>query len=65
MSINVIAIVPSDSNPSKFYEIRKGADNNTYCTCPAWKFQKVTPAKRTCKHLKRLAANMSQHANRE
>lgn len=57
MSFNatVIATVPSHSNPAKSYNIRMGKDGNVYCTCPAWKFQKVHPKARTCKHLKAFA----------
>lgn len=49
--IEVLEVVPSSSNPHKSYEIRRGHDHNVYCTCPAWKFQRVPAASRTCKHL--------------
>jgi hypothetical protein len=58
----VLATVPSSSNPEVVYTIRRGADGNVYCSCPAWKFQKLNPAQRTCKHLRGLAASMKQHA---
>jgi hypothetical protein len=58
MSSKLLATVPSQSNPSKSYEIKEGADHTIYCSCPAWKFQRVTPGKnqRTCKHLKAFFA---------
>ena len=48
---SVLARVPSSSNPSKSYEIRKGADGVCFCTCPSWRFQKNSPSNRTCKHI--------------
>ena len=27
-------------------------DNHLYCSCPAWKYQKVRAISRTCKHIK-------------
>jgi len=59
--IHVLAVVPSTSDPAKRYEIRRGHDNNVYCTCPAWKFQHAPAGQRTCKHLKSFFA--SQLAN--
>lgn len=60
----VIATVPSESNPSKSYEIRLGKDGNVYCNCPAWKYQKIPPADRTCKHLKGLSKQLAQVAGK-
>ena len=53
MSLTILDTVPSKSVPGKTYEIRKGGDGTIYCTCPAWKFQRVSPGhnQRTCKHL--------------
>lgn len=33
------------------YTVKQGRDGVVYCSCPSWKFQRVTPALRTCKHL--------------
>jgi hypothetical protein len=41
------------------YEIRLGGDGNVYCTCPAWKFQKLPPKERTCKHMKALSSQIA------
>lgn len=46
-----IMSVPS-SNGKTSYDIKLGKDGNVYCTCPAWKFQKLHPQQRTCKHIK-------------
>ena len=56
---NVIAYVPSSSDPSKSYEVRLGGDGNVYCTCPNWKFQKLPPKERTCKHMKALSSQIA------
>jgi hypothetical protein len=54
---NVLAIAPSKTNPSKSYEIRRGADGVVYCTCPAWRFQRLKSGEtRTCKHIAAFAA---------
>ena len=54
----VLATVPSSSS-SAVYEIRLGGDGNVYCTCPAWKFQKLPPKERTCKHMKALSGQIA------
>lgn len=58
----VLVTVPSESNPSKSYEIRLGHDGNVYCSCPAWKFQKVHPHLRVCKHMKALSKEIGEAA---
>lgn len=58
----ILATVPSSSDPSKSYEIRMGNDGNVYCSCPAWKYQKVPPKERTCKHIKSLYKAMDSQA---
>lgn len=40
------------------YEIKQAADGSYYCSCPAWKFQKIQPQKRTCKHLETFRARL-------
>jgi len=55
-SSTLLALAPSKSNPNKSYEIRKGADAVVYCSCPDWKFQRLAPANRSCKHLKSFHA---------
>lgn len=56
--IQVLQVVPSKSNPAKTYEIRRGKDETVYCTCPAWKFQRLQAGGRTCKHLKSFFASV-------
>lgn len=58
----LLASVPSDSDPSRTYDVRKGRDGNVYCTCPAWRFQRKPVAERTCKHIDRLAAAIARTA---
>lgn len=41
----VLGRIQSKSKPSKYYDIRLGADGIVYCTCTAWKMSKW------CKHL--------------
>lgn len=34
------------------WEIRIGSDGRLYCTCPAWRFQRVrVEERRPCKHI--------------
>lgn len=40
------------------YDIKKGKDGVVYCTCPAWRFQKLPVAARTCKHIKSVSAQL-------
>lgn len=46
-----IGSVQSFKNPKVFYDIFKGRDGVTYCACDGWKWQKVAPKDRDCKHL--------------
>ena len=62
-STKVLATFPSKSNPSKSHEVRLGKDGVVYCTCPAWRFQKLTPSCRCCKHTKATVASMT-HAGK-
>jgi len=41
---------PSLSDPSRSYAVQTGKDGVIYCSCPAWKFQRLSPRERTCKH---------------
>ena len=45
------------SSSETVYEINRADAGHLYCSCPAWKFQRVAPSARTCKHLKALAAS--------
>jgi nitric oxide reductase NorQ protein len=44
----VLKTYPSKTSSGN-YEIRKGRDGKTYCTCPGWKFSE---GEKTCKHLR-------------
>ena len=56
----LLASVPSKTNPDLSYEIRRGKDGVVYCSCPAWKHQRLPVAHRSCKHLKSFhAANLA------
>lgn len=37
------------------YTIRQGRDGVVHCSCPAWRFQRVPAAQRSCKHVKKAA----------
>ena len=41
----VLALIKSDSDPTKYHKITEGNDGVIYCTCWAWK------RNRNCKHL--------------
>lgn len=55
----VLATFASASKPGHQHEVRLGADGVMYCTCPSWKFQRLTPSLRTCKHTKALVARVT------
>jgi predicted nucleic acid-binding Zn finger protein len=38
------------------YTVKKGQDGVVYCSCPAWRFQKVAAAHRSCKHIVKAVA---------
>ena len=40
----VLATFASESKPGHSHEVRLGADGVVYCTCPSWRFQKLTPS---------------------
>jgi hypothetical protein len=50
---------PSRSNPSKNYEVIRGADGKTYCTCWPWKLN------RTCEHLEDYLGHQKQYKIRK
>ena len=52
-------VITTVQGNSGTYEIRLGGDGNVYCTCPAWKFQKLPPKERTCKHMKALSSQIA------
>ncbi len=52
--MKVLAKYPSKSNPGKYYDVCKGNDDVTYCTCWGWK------KNRTCEHLKNFTKKESQ-----
>ncbi len=59
MAKTVVTTVKSDTRDGIVYEIRKSAGGQVYCTCPAWRFGKVTKSggaewKAPCKHMLRL-----------
>jgi hypothetical protein len=54
----VLALFPSASKPGHAHAVaRSHHTGDTWCTCPAFRFQRVAPADRVCKHIKRVAAS--------
>ena len=52
--VALLGVYPSRANPAKEHVVQMGEDENVYCSCPAWRFQKGThPRERTCKHIER------------
>ncbi len=51
----ILAYVKSETREGVVHQIRIGADGNVYCTCEAWKYQKLSVTNRTCKHLQAFA----------
>ena len=46
----VIWKVQSSTDKSKWYNIRKGKDNQLYCECMGYKMSRTVP--KTCSHLR-------------
>ena len=62
MSI-ILAVVASQSNPNKSYEIHKHADGLIRCTCPNFLYKRQNNKDRTCKHLASFhAGQLGGHA---
>jgi len=55
----VLARYESKSKPGHFHEVRCGADGVIYCTCSSWRFQKESPANRTCLHTEAWVAQVT------
>ena len=55
--MSTILSTVASSSSDKTYNIVRGLDGNVYCTCPAWKFQRLTAEGRTCKHIKSWSAS--------
>jgi predicted nucleic acid-binding Zn finger protein len=53
----IIALQVQGDSGTK-YDIKTGKDGVVHCSCPAWRFQKVAPAKRTCKHINFVASKI-------
>lgn len=49
----LLSIVQSTTTGER-YEIRRGGDSTTYCTCASWRFSKTRP--KSCKHLRAYLA---------
>jgi len=48
----VIANIASKSDPDRAYSLTAHSDGVVSCSCPSWRFQKIAPAARTCKHMR-------------
>lgn len=49
-----VVLATCQGSKGETHEIRIGKDGNCYCTCCAWRFQKVPAKYRTCKHINGL-----------
>ena len=49
-----ITRIQSQSNPEKSYVLTAHSDGVVSCSCPSWKFQRVAPALRCCKHIRQF-----------
>ena len=50
------------SDGANVWQIRRGKNGHVYCTCPSWKYQRVTPIDRVCKHTRAWIATVAQQA---
>ena len=62
MAAQIKIQVPA-TNGQALYTITQARDGQSwYCSCPAWRHQRVSPTRRTCKHIDRLTANLVAYA---
>ena len=54
--MEIIGTVKSSSGEGS-YTVARGDDGVVYCSCPGWKYQRLAPAARSCKHIKALSAS--------
>lgn len=54
LAINEFVMLPSSSDPTKSYTVLRSAGGRISCDCPAWKYQKVPLAVKSCKHIKQV-----------
>ncbi len=59
MKGEVLATNPSKSNPNKLYEIIRGNDGVTYCSCWPWRMN------RTCSHLESFLSGQKSYSVRK
>jgi len=50
--------VPSDSNPSKRWEVLERTDGSLSCSCPVWVFNKRKTEPRSCKHTEQVKGGL-------
>lgn len=60
MSLPVAKVyhVPSDSNPSKRWEVLERTDGFLSCSCPVWVFNKRKTEPRSCKHTEQVKGGL-------
>ena len=44
---------------ARSYTVKQGRDGVVYCSCPAWRFQQRAAGARTCKHIAKAQAILS------
>ena len=58
--------VKSEANNSQYYTLKYSERRDSYhCTCPHWKYQKLHPYARTCKHLCAVRGDNVENARLE
>lgn len=57
---NIPGLLATVYGGSKPYDIRLGRDQNIYCTCPDWKYQRKHPHDRICKHMTMFAQGVKE-----
>lgn len=56
---NLTITVPSDSRPGTTYTVQRSErTGDWYCSCPSWRFQRVAPSVRSCKHIRGLVRSL-------
>ena len=60
--LDIGASIEMKGSGAKPYIIKNCGAGGYSCTCPAWRNQSIDPARRTCKHVRKLRGDEAEEA---